>query len=148
MGVLAGVATAVITTIAGVATFDAYVPFSRPTLQLLSDSVAAGEHLGFIQSSIPVKPCQQEQVRMMWRDIDLHGVKARQVFLLSDTNVVNKLWDGPTVIMVNIPKDAPPGHYNYTRQSQTWCSWVNYVFGPAISQTADVPFQVTSPVAP
>ena len=146
MGIFAGVSTAVIVSIAGMAAFNAYVPLSRPTLQLVSDSVPAGGYLGFVQSSAPVRPCQQEQVRLIWRTVNINGMSVRQTFFLSDANIPTKAWDGPTLIMLNVPAEVPPGQYHYQRQSQTWCSLVNYIFGPTMSVTADVPFQVTSAV--
>ena len=144
MGALAGVAVTLAAAVTVTTAVNIYTPHYRPTLRLLTEVVPAGGHMGFVQAVPPAKPCPQTQVRVLWRWDARHA--QREVYPLSDAHLVPRLWEGPTTIMVAVPRDVPPGDYNYVRYSQTWCSWINYAFGPTTTWTRDVPVRIVPPV--
>lgn len=141
LNILAGVALGVLMLTTAYTVAQLFIPFHRPTLQLLSDQVPAGGYLQFVQATTPPKSCSQEQSRQIWR-WETPEKERRISFLLSDANIPPPLWDGPTVITVRIPLETSPGEWYYVRTSETWCSLLNYVFGATRSRTPDVRFTV------
>jgi hypothetical protein len=144
VGIMAGVAGTLFAVVAVTTTVNVYTPFHRPALQLESSVVEAGGHMGFEAAVPPAKACPQEQTRVLWKWDETK--KRRRIYPLSDANPIPRLSNDPMIVMVSVPRDVPPGDYYYARQSQTWCSWVNHVFGPTIESTRDVPVRIVSPV--
>ena len=144
----AGAATAgavmVIVFLSIVAIVQAYPPFFRPTLQLVNDTLMPGGNLAFVQSTSAPRHCPHQTVRAMWRWED--ASKTRRVVLhLSDFNLLPRVWDGPTVIALPIPATTSPGEWFYFRETKSWCSLWNYIAGPSVQHTLDVPFTVRAP---
>lgn len=120
---------------------QAYPPFTRPTLSLTTASLIPGDNLGFIQAATEPRRCRQENVRVMWRWEDATHVR-RVAVPLSDVNPIPRIWPGATVVAVPIPANTSPGEWFYFRETQSWCSLWNYIVGPSVERTMDVPFTV------
>ena len=143
-GAATAAAVLVIAGVVALVSAQAYPPFHRPTLQITTPTVTPGDNLGFVQALVNPRHCPQETVRLMWRWED--STYARRVVVpLSDANVLPRVWAGPTVIAVHIPANTSPGEWYYFRETLSWCSLWNYIAGPTVQRTADVPFTVRAP---
>lgn len=121
-------------------------PTLRPSLTLAADTVTTGEYLGFVQGLNPAHRCVEESVRVVWR---WDAEKKRPIVTpLADFNPIPNMWKERAIIQLKLPENLPPGEYFYRRETAQWCSIFNFLFGPTINETPDIPFRVVAaPVA-